>query len=511
MIIGIMARETELKLELDPTALQRLRRHPLLRALKHGRAATSHLVSVYFDTPTLALKAGRKVLRVRHQGARRLLTLKQSGALGLFQRGEWEQEIDGDLPPPDLLAQPPLAELLDGVPLDQLAPLFRTEVRRTVWMLSDGAFEIELALDQGSVTAGAHSIPLCEAELELKQGEPAALFDLALVLQETIPLRLGIAAKSDRGYGLIRPEPTGPRRGKPPALAPGMTVAEAVRGIGHACLQHLLANQAPLLAGHDPDAVHQMRVALRRLRSSFGLFRPLLAGPELDDLRGQLRWLLAALGPARDLDVFLAEILAPALPHFPTPLTVLQAHYRAERDGRYAAAAAAVADGRFTRLALGLGRWLEGGAWRQPGSPEHAALLAQPIEDYARQLLAKRLRRLGRAARHLGRLSPAERHAVRIQVKKMRYSCEFFAPLFPGKGSARMCESLAALQDSLGRLNDVAVARDILTGLAAGHPDKAFAAGLLAGWHEARVPGLLAEAVEAWQQVSKRRPFWEKG
>ena len=134
-----------------------------------------------------------------------------------------------------------------------------------------------MTLDEGRIEGPAGSAPLCELELEFRDGDPADLFVLAQALAEAVPLRLGVMAKSARGFALIDGAVSGPCKAEPVALPEVATTAEAFRRVARACLRHMRLNERVFLeAARDPDALHQMRVALRRLRSALSLFAPLL-------------------------------------------------------------------------------------------------------------------------------------------------------------------------------------------------------------------------------------------
>src|SRR3972149_4394086 len=102
-----------------------------------------------------------------------------------------------------------------------------------------------------------------------------------------------------------------PVKAQPPALVEGMQVPDAFGEIGRSCLAQMQANETGVGAGRDLEFLHQYRVGLRRLRSSFGLFRPLLASESAAALLQEMRWLSAYLGAARDWDVFCEQTLKP--------------------------------------------------------------------------------------------------------------------------------------------------------------------------------------------------------
>lgn len=501
--------EVELKLALAPDGLERLKRTAVVRETRQGRPSTRLLSSTYYDTPAFALAKAGITVRLRDGGATRLQTVKTAGSRvsGLFARREWEDAVDGDGLDHARLRATGLDLLGDERLLATLAPVFSTEVRRTLYVLAGEDWQVELALDHGSVGTGAARHPICEAELELKAGRPAKLYELARALTEAVPARLLALSKSERGYELAAGTPPLPVKARPVRLHPDMPVAEAFQVIARNCLDQVLANERCLLATRDPEAIHQMRVALRRLRSALKVFAPVVEGPQLARAKDEVRWLLAHLGPARDDEVFLVEILDPVVAANPDHpgLASLRALWRDRRDAAFRKAVDAVAGRRFTALLLDLGAWVEAGDWRDAAT---RPVQGQPVGAFARKVLAKRDKKLMAAGgKRLDRLPPHELHAVRIRGKQLRYAGEFFASLY-AKGAAKdFLAPLAELQDVLGTLNDIAVAAPRLAG-SAHHDDHAWAAGLVVGWHDSRRPALMDQAGKAWRRLRKLDRFF---
>ncbi|MDO8606647.1 MAG: CHAD domain-containing protein [Phaeospirillum sp.] len=503
-------REIELKLGLAPEDMERLRLRPSFNVHCQGQPKTKRLTSIYFDTPDFALAAAGVSLRVRAVDDRHVQTVKTTGtsASGLFSRAEWEVSLDSPDPAPHHLLATGLAPFNDAGLIERLIPVFSTHIDRTVYRLAGGGdkdgveWEVEAALDQGEVVAGPHSETICEVELELRGGSPNRLFALARQVLEAVPARPLVSTKSDRGYRLAAGRTNLPVKAKTPQLSPGMTVAEAFQAIARSCLDHLLVNERCLLSTGNGEAIHQMRVALRRLRSAIKVFRPIIDGPQLAEVKADLRWLLTHLGPARDSEVFLTEIIDPVLEQHPNNrgLTALRAYWQGDHATKLTAASEAVRSHRFAILALRLGEWVETGAWLGPTDKPPRRKLEALITPFAMARLGKSVRKLLSVAKDsISRLAPEEQHAVRIQGKQVRYAGEFFASLAPRKHTKVFLAELAELQDVLGRLNDIAVATPKLSGK---HVEggRAKAAGLVAGWHQSRRAALVSEAEKAWKR-----------
>ncbi|NBQ71153.1 MAG: inorganic triphosphatase, partial [Nitrosomonadaceae bacterium] len=299
--------EIELKLALQPRHATRIRRHPLLNASTPQQHA---LLSIYFDTPKFDLMRRGIALRVRRVNKQWIQTLKaEAQSVGaLTSRPEWEMAVaDGSRP--DFSALPPMAlDLLAGIKLKRIAPVFTTEFRRTTWQIGDGAAQAEVALDTGKIFAAELSRDICEVEIELKSGPAEFLFDIATQLLQQVPLHIEPRSKAERGYilcGAVTPSPVKAIR---PDIGQDQPADKAWHAMIQAALVQLSANVPGFLEqAQDIEYLHQLRIALRRLRAGAQLAKSL--GQEIPAWEQPLRQLTHALNPARDWDVFHQEIL----------------------------------------------------------------------------------------------------------------------------------------------------------------------------------------------------------
>jgi triphosphatase len=488
--------EFELKLEVDPADLA-----ALLAASPLGsdEAVGREQDSVYFDTPEQSLRKAGFSLRVRTIGDKRIQTMKAESAVaaGLFVRPEWEREIVGAEPTLDDDASP-LRGLVPNSDLDRLEPVFHVKVVRTIALVTRGDAIIEVVLDRGDILAGDRSDRVHEVELELKRGPPGALFSLARELDQSAPMRLGVLTKSERGYRLGSAAPDKPLKTSALELRIGMTTAAGFRAIVGACLRQYRLNEAILVRSGSAGALHQARVALRRLRSALSTFKGVVRDDRYDQIRAELRWLAAELGHARNLDVLLERV---SDKNAAKPL-------RAARKKAYAAVQTALASDRARALMLDLSEWTAIGAWSWSAAGTEAR--AQPIEQFAASALEEHRRRLKRLGRKLDEEGDEERHEARIEGKKLRYATEFFASLFPGKKATRryraFYDALEELQAHLGDLNDLATAMVVLAELdLVGTPT----ADALQPDLSKRGP-LLDQAGDAYATLMDSKRFWRR-
>jgi triphosphatase len=296
----MMGKEIELKLEVPPQELRRLKGW---RTLSRKGAGEQDLASVYFDTPKHKLGRNGISLRIRRNGKKRLQTVKSQGADGSFRRGEWENEIKGDVPDLRKVQGTALEPLLTKKLKHRLLPVFETRVRRTVGPVRRNGSRIEVALDEGEIRAGRRSAPISEVELELKGGDVDEVFELARELGKHVSVKLALNSKSQRGYDLLDDKQIEAARAEKIELRHGMSPVEAFLVIGRSILRHIAANESAVRK-LDSEGVHQMRVGLRRLRGAMALFKRLLGDKQSERIKSELKWLTGELAPARDLDVY---------------------------------------------------------------------------------------------------------------------------------------------------------------------------------------------------------------
>jgi len=476
--------EIELKLEIAPRDLGRLRATPLL---KGTRKRVDRLVSHYFDTPDHRLHRAGYTLRVREQRDGGLQTVKQEAGhvAGLFVRPEWERSIKGGKPLVE--RDGPIADLVKP---GELRVAFVTDIDRDARDVAASGARIEVALDDGRIRADRRKRRLCELELELKGGAPEPLFALARELNAIVPLRIGVRSKAERGYALAEAEEAGATKAEPVRLDPDGDARDGFAAIAAACMRHFRLNEPILLDMGTPEALHQSRVALRRLRSAFSSFAPLLAGdPRSATLSSDLRWLAGELGKVRDLDVLIPRIEGRG-----------RAKLVAARALALGEARTALDSLRARELMIDLAEWLAIGAWRlRPAEP---LLASEHIEAIAADLLDHHRKRLKKRGRHLATLDDHQRHRARIEAKKLRYASEFFVALWTGrKARARHADFVGAmekLQDRLGVLNDRAIAAELLDRHGIGDTGKA---------GKGRKT-LLRKAEKAFDELMDLKPFW---
>ena len=503
--------EIELKLLTDADHLESFREAPVIAGNAKNRGVRRHLRAVYYDTEDRRLRKAGLSLRVRQSGSRFTQTVKAESIDNPLRRGEWEAAVP--TAEPDLsLALPFFPQKLRGrlVP-EMLQPVFSTDIHRLSRSVSLPSGTVEVSFDHGILRAGDRTLPVNEIEIELKEGATQTLYDLALRLMEHGPLRPSVRGKAARGFDLA--DQVAPKAPKPdqPVLDPGAPLDETLTAILSGAHRHLLQSLPAAEDGQNPEGVHQARVALRRLRSIFGLMRSVAASPSLETFRAEAKWLADRLAAARDADIFVNETLRSIERSLPDldGFTDLRKVAEVKRSDGYAAARAALAEQRTGRFLLELGGWIEKRGWRCDVSPETLGALGDPAVAFADHTLARLHAKVMKRGRHFKSMTPEERHQFRIAVKKLRYASDFLMPIYGrGKAVKRFTGHLVALQDELGRYNDMATTRALVASLGDGPAGRSQAAGAVIGWQAQGLASAEPRLRSAWRDFCELRPPW---
>ena len=443
----------------------------LLKMTGSNLTGRTTVTSTYYDTASGRLNHDGLALQVREQNGQHTQIVARTDAKGepsLAPR-EWVDVIPGERP--DLGAPNSSVHLPEAISPAELRARFTTTVQRTLCMLEpDSSTEILGAVDKGQIRTveGERTEPIYEIELQLKRGDPTALYGTGLQLLEIAPLRIELRSKLERGCRLLEGTTA-----KPPArhslsfdLKPDMTVEESLRKIGLGGLRLFLRNELAALAGVS-DGIHQMRVAVRRLRSAVTTMKRMLPHEQYLWVSQELRWLANILAAARNWDVLSSSLLAPlkiALPN-DQDLTELCRICERERQSAYQSAVAAIRSRQYTAALLKLSLWFASSSWRNQPVSQQSALLMAPIGTVASSLIGRRYKKVQKAANRFDELTPQQRHEFRIAVKKLRYTIEFLKDLFDSNHVASFVQGLKPLQDDAGHANDVRVAHELLTDL----------------------------------------------
>lgn len=482
--------EAALELTLAPAATRALLRHPAIGLRGRGRAIS---LAFHASADGCLDKAGLAVVVER----------RRAGAVQRLVRAMPEKDgpwLPGSPMPvlaetllatehPDLDALADAHGLGEGMLPQGLAAL----AGRTVQAITPAGVTVTLLSGRLSAVTAE-----CEVARVTLAGEHAAVFALAAALAMTLPLAVPATSLAEEAAALARGTRPRPLRLGTPSIPEEATAADAFSAIVSHLSLAMLANAPAAHAGETPEGTHQTRVALRRLRSALSLFKQ-VAGAEGAAASSGLKMLASSLGPARDWDVFIGGRLAEIRRGFPGDerIAILASSAGARREVAYAALRAALEAPGFRLLGLSLAALA--------AAPRDAP---EPASRFAARALNRRLRRVLRHGEDLSPLQVDALHRLRIEAKRLRYAGEMFAPLFARKKAKRFLSTLAAVQEGLGHLNDIAVAAGLLAEITAPGEEGAFAAGVAEGWIAAKADGAREAAFAAWETFLEREVFW---
>lgn len=479
-----------LTLQTTPQALLRkLHQAPLLAR----RLAThSTLREVFHDTPEHALHAQNITLIRRHLDrdsdptVQWVVRHEATGAALLRPHEEWAFACNGTTPLREVLSSFPWTEIDPaGTEIHHLAPCFSTVVNRTTWQVKLGdSGHIEVALNIGCAPAADKSIPLCELELTLLEGDPAVLFDTAWSIAKTLPVLPACTAANDHHLTQFQGRPCAPWPARPPRLHKSMTLPQAAQILLTEMLGQCIANLALLPRSDAPELVHQARVGWRRFKSVFRLFKPVLAiesAPSWEPLAP----LMLALGDLRDCDVALSETF-PRIQDLYTEgkkdlcedWTQMTQAMERTAQGRRGAVRLKLQAPAVGQTLLAILQWLTD----LSALSESAATANTPPpspHDWALRRLDHLHRRLRTAAQDLGPLE--SQHRARILAKRLRYGTEALRTWIPKKLGQRWGEEASRLQTTLGASRDLARAGALAAEAGADPRLVAFLLGVAAG------------------------------
>ena len=460
-----MAIETELKLRIPPEYLKQIKQHPFLRTISCGRAISRNFYSIYFDTPDLQLNHQKMALRLRRIGTNWLQTLKGGGGVqaGLHQRNEWETPVAREKLDFDALEKvgaTPLPETLRK----KVKPLFITEFTRSIRLVKFEGSLIEIGLDSGEIRSGKSRHPISELELELKSGDPLQLFRLALALLDIVPLEIETTSKAEYGYRLKFPVKPIVHKAQITNIDVETPVKDVFQSMIWSCLLHLQANVPGAISNAEDEYLHQVRVALRRLRVALNMTSKLHSDEELDSLSKHVEEIGTELGRSREWDVFVAEILPSISKDSDANEWKLTLARESEKHRQlsHQLVESILLSAEFQRTLLRFGAWMYGEYWKNFSNSDSLLHNSEIIlQGYARKILLR-----GKLIHE--DLNNKQLHKLRIACKNLRYSSELLTSVSGLNSDNAQAKALVKLQDTLGRVNDNVVALHLLDELSKG-------------------------------------------
>lgn len=485
--------ETELKFALpvkDPLVLEKM----IIQAaaLSRHRPTRIHLHNVYYDTPDQLLHHSNIALRIRQLGSRAkpqwIQTLKMGSRSdsALSQRAEWEVAVPSATLVLEELAHTKWMDFdPNGDVFSSLKPQCVTAFDRTSWTFKGhDKSVVEVSLDIGEVTVQGQSSPIFELEIELLEGLPSALFNMAQKIARLTPLLPLSVSKAQRGYLLAKGALYAPLRAQPPLLSDNMPLVDVARVVMQEMFHHFTANLVTLMATDDPEVLHQARVGWRRFKSALKLFKQQTFMEDISSLSG-LWPLLNALAAMRDMDVAACETLPMFANAYTAGDSVREDHWHhmtrelAQATQRQRQlVCAALEDPCVGSTLIALIEWLA--ILRRQANPEtRVGKKKVNASIWVRQRISHMQEKLAQNA--IDGDDPEALHRIRIRSKKLRYCIEALRPLLPKHRAGRWVLAAIRRQQTIGASRDIFQAVQIVNRLSIDHGLAEYLRGLCTG------------------------------
>jgi CHAD domain-containing protein len=468
-------------------------------------------IDTYADTDDWRLHRGGYSLRVRQRSGAFEATLKSLAPATHFLRRR--TELNAGVPTGDigdvLSLDHPLARTAKAMAgRHELRPLVEVRTRRTTFDLAMGGIHVgELVLDATTIPLGEGQEParLRRVEIEVAPGAVDAIQPFVESLRDACALMPAPLSKFEVGLLASGRSPSDDLDLGPIEIDADLTTGEVAFAVLRAQFHVFLQKEPGTRLRRDPEELHDMRVATRRIRAALSLFGAALP-VRAARFRDEFTWIAEALGRVRDLDVQLSELerSETSLPDPDRrPLQVLRRRLEADRRQAEASMFSTLDSLRYDRMVASFTAFLRRGPLRR------SAASRTPIVITAPDIVSRRYRKADRVASGLRPgSSPEDYHRARISTKRLRYALEFTAQIY-GKPARTLIKRLAVVQDLLGEHQDTRVAiarlRSLVDQLEEPPAATLFAMGRLAERYAARAATLRASFPETFRSVG---PEW---
>ena len=495
--------EIEIKFKTDAEGLQNVLQSPLF--LTVAAVPAKELRSTYFDTAEGDLWSQGIVLRSRSIADKNwVLTLKASTGSGPFRRTEIEVPST-QLKPDIALFNAKTAQDLYGIIGDKpLEIQFETQVKRQAAVVHEAGSQIEVAFDDGWILASEARLAISEVEMELKSGKESDLYGFALKALRELPLRLDFVNKSERGMRLRGLATVVPVKTQEINLLANATFDEAVATILNHTMEHFTGNWEALRTSDAPEAIHQLRVALRRMKSALAMFNHVAPCEDFQDLSDDIKRISTGFGPARECDVFHERIIhGPLAPKDkPVGSEALLKVIEDRRIAVYIQARSMLEDRETTVFVLKLQRLLAQQSWK--------VKKAKRPRKFVRAILRRLYNHVLKRGKELSGIDERARHRLRISFKKLRYGVDFFgASLGKPRKTKQFIRHIVEMQDLLGFQSDAVSARNFLKALVPAVEESAKISGYIRGWNDRSALSVENKLIAAWKAFKRAEVFWK--
>ena len=499
--------EMTLGLGLTERGAKQFDHHPEFQAPGVSDTKTQRLLSRYYDTSAYDLARAGLSLCVTRSGNMIFQTMETTRTSGAaMRRDEWEWELQNDQPDLSLLATVLTAKPLP--PPTDLQEILVTDLKRVVRTLHLApATTIRASFDEGTMEAGATVEPVRDLELELLNGEAGAVYRFALRLHAENPLSMMIDSPATRGFRRASETLPAPQKAVSIKLSAATSGTEAFARLAASCLEHLLGNQPAALAG-SVEGIHQMRVAIRRLRALLRLYKPALGPRRLEHFDKELKRIGRIFGQARDWDVFCTELLPQAgrQTDLVDAVTSLKAAAEHRRHATREAFMTECRSQKYTATVLALAAWAADG--RERPDRLGRAKLARKLQSLAPRWLDRLARKVEARGQNMPHDDDAQLHELRKSIKTLRYGIELTGRLFPRAKTRIYQKRCKALQATLGLINDSSTSVELARTLMRDGPIDLGAISALAKYQKQRRQSGLDDLTKTWRAFRREKRFW---
>ena len=481
---------------------------------------TREISDGYFDTDDWRIYRAGYALRIRRAAGKNVeATMKRlasaNGKTGLRRRREISEPLDDADPATLNGATGPVGDRVRALTgPEALRPLFEVRTRRsTHHLMLDGFRAGEIALDETAIPLDEEEEPARIRRVEVEV-EPEALDRLEPFvhrLREECRLSPAVASKYESGLFARGISPPPPPDFGPTAVDGSLTTGEFAFRVLRKQFGIFLAHEPGTRIGEDPEELHDMRVATRRMRAAMKIFEDSLPA-RTRAFRDSLKWVAGALGEVRDIDVQLGHLeswVSDAAPDDREPLLALRAVLEGQRAKARKAMLRTLDSRRYAKLVASFADFLDKG-------PSRRALAARrPIMEAAPDLVRKPYRKVRKLGDPLTAESSAEEyHELRKKGKRLRYALEFLSGIY-GEQTKEFIKPLKDLQDVLGDHQDAEVATSHLRELSVARgrgrrlpPETIFVMGGISHRYEIQARELSAQYPEAYREAVRKK--WKK-
>ena len=466
--------EIELKLILPgPGAEVAIVEHIRARGYKVKELKAVRNIDIYLDTFDWSLLKKKFALRYRVSDGEASYTLKSMGEIeaGIARRMEIEVPLNEPNDAPADIHVREIRDLVDEIisPRKLLEHIQIRTSRRRYRLLSPEGAKIEMAFDAASFSLRGLHEPrrtriLHELEAELLEGPATAVIALASLLSHTFGYQPSTTSKLEVAIQRLNISLPIKKLPEKYAVRPDDRLDQAVQKILACQLNRFLEHLPGIQRDIDTEFVHQARVSTRRMRSALRLFRQAVPQSTGAFLSGELQWLGGLLGAVRDLDVFLLNLsqFQEQIARFPSKKKKVFEHWIKERRlTPLASLIQALTSTRYANFERRCHRFLEGALPIRPRAP----LALRRVRDIAPGIINEKFEAVvEQGIKVINNPQIKEFHRLRIQMKKLRYACEFMAPAFDGALDP-FIERTIAIQDCLGEIQDAVFTKDFIDNL----------------------------------------------